>query len=667
MAPLLPVAIAFIVGILLKGAGGGVWPMVALIAVAIVLLVCKRIYPAILSLCAVAGFFVSFVHAPQPLPAAYFESRHSWSGRVAEHREYEGAQMMIVKVDTCEGEACPSFQVKCLVPSMIPSVDETDRVRFSARIYPLESEIDLPDENDYNAALRRMGVQAATVIEPDSVTDISPEPGMMNDVRRMRRSVQRLIAYAPLSEETRSFLTAALTGDRTWLAVGTRDLFSATGIAHVLALSGLHVGVLTLVVTLLLFPFTGQAGGRYCRMTVTVGILWIFAVMTGLSPSVVRAVVMATLFAGCMMLQRVWSPLNALGAAALLILLFAPEQVYTLGFVLTFLAVLAIIVFSGRINPFDFRHPWLRFVAGYLCVTIAAMLGTGMVCAYEFHIFPVGFMLTNVAVSLLLPPLIGGGVILLLLNVAGIRAVWLGGLLDGLMDGVQWVARGVAGLPWTTIDGLWLPAWSVAVYFIVLTLFGLWLYRRRVVMLYAMGAVAVICVVWSVMTVDRWPEHEAYIVRSVSETTMVVRDGDSLYVHTTATQGHSGDVMSRMERHCSGYMTRHGIDRLTVLDDGMRGERTAREDNLVVACGKSFVFVSNDSQMRSYATSPSYMVVCRGFRGDVCRLARTVGADSVLLSRDLDRRRHDRYVCELTQALIPHRSLRDAPLHVVGR
>ena len=275
MAPLLPVALAFIVGILLEGAGGGVWPMVALITAAIVLLVCKRIYPAILSLCAVAGFFVALVRAPQPLPEECFERRHSWSGTVAEHREYEGAQMVIVRVDTCEGEACPSFMIKCLVPSMLPALDETDRMRFSARMQSLDSNTDLPDENDYNAALRRLGIQAATVIEPDSVTVVVPESGVVYDIRRMRRDVQRLIACAPLDGDTRSFLIAALTGDRSWVAAETRELFSVTGIAHVLALSGLHVGVLTLVVTLMLFPFTGMAGGRYRRMTVTVVVLWI--------------------------------------------------------------------------------------------------------------------------------------------------------------------------------------------------------------------------------------------------------------------------------------------------------------------------------------------------------------------------------------------------------
>ena len=93
----------------------------------------------------------------------------------------------------------------------------------------------------------------------------------------------------------------------------------------------------------------------------------------------------------------------------------------------------------------------------------------------------------------------------------------------------------------------------------------------------------------------------------------------------------------------------------------MRGERVAREGNMVVAGGRRFAFVSHDSHVRAYASRPDYAVVCRGFRGDICEAARTLGADTILLSRDLNLRRHDRYVRELTAASIPHRSLRPAP------
>lgn len=668
MAPLLPVAVAFIAGILLEGAVGEVWWVVALFTAAVVLLCLKRIYPALLSLCAVAGFFIAEAHAPQPLPADRLGCSLGWSGTVAEHREYEGAQMMIVKVDSCGGGPCPSFLVKCLVPSMIPMVDETDRVRFAAEMRPLADDgADIPDDEDYNAGLRRMGVMAEAVIEPDSISAIVPEPGVMNDVRRLRLDVQQLIARAPLSDSSRSFLIAALTGDRTWLQADTRQLFSSTGIAHILALSGLHVGVLTIVLTLLLMPFSAIIGRRYGRMIVTVCVLWAFAVLTGLSPSVVRAVIMATLFAVCTMLQRVWSPLNALSAAALLILLFSPVQVYTLGFMLTFLAVLAIIIFAGRLNPFDYRHPRLRSVASYLCVTLAAMLGTGMVCAMYFHIFPVYFLFTNIVVSLLLPLLLGGGVVLLLCNVIGFEAVWLGRIVDWLMAMVEGAARWIAAWPGAALTDIWVPVWAVGLYFIVLALFGLWLYRRRVVMLYAIGVLSLFGVVLALTLHDTHARHEAYITRSSTETTMLVRDGGRFYAYTTAPAGRVDDVLGVMARRHRNYMLRRGIGDITPLHDGMRGEHVAREGNVVVACGRSFVFVSRGSHVCSYTSRPDYAVVCRGFRGDICEAARTIGADTILLSRDLNLHRHDRYVRELTNASIPYRSLRPEAFHAVDK
>lgn len=666
MTPLLPVAVAYMVGILLWGAAGEVYWVVAILIAAVILLCLRRTYPAILSLCAVAGFFVAALHEPGELADGCLGHTFGWSGTVEEHREYEGAQMLIVRVDSCEGEPCRSLRVKMLVPSLFPMTDETDRVAFTALLQPLISDTDLPDERDYNAALARMGVKAATVVDPDSIHRVTPEPGLMNVVRRMRRDVQRLIACAPLESGTGSFLTAALTGDRTWLSADTREMFSSAGIAHVLALSGLHVGILILILTILLFPLSHFAGGRYGRMIVTVVMLWVFAVLTGLSPSVVRAVIMATLFMECTVLQRVWSPLNALAAAAILILTFSPRQIYSPGFILTFLAVLAIIVFAARLNPFDHRRPWLNAIGGYVSVSISAMLGTGMVCAYSFHIFPAGFLIANIVVSLLLPFLLGGGVVLLMFNAVGIRAAWLGTAVDFIMRCIDGVAGCITELPGAVWRGLWVPEWAVAFYFVSLILFGLWLYRRRAVMLYAMCAVAAAGLVLMFAVGDSTPRHEMYITRSAAETTVLIREGDSLYVHTTAPKGRADDVIAHVSSRHGGYMMRRGIDGMTPMTDGMRSTHVARRGNVVAACGRSFVFVSREGHAHTYGFTPDYVVVCRGFRGDICALARVTGADSILLSRDLDLRRHDRYERELTRDSIPHRSLRSASFHLVG-
>lgn len=665
MVPLLPVAIAFVIGILLWGVSGEVlWAGVPLVA-AVVALCLRRALVAILSVSVAVGFLVAAAHAPNEIPADMHVKFPRCVAVVTEHREYEGAQMLIARVDSCSEHACPHFFVKCLVPSALPELAETDGITFTAQLHPLESHTDLPDEIDYDAPLRRMGVVAEAVVEPDSIISIVPEPGILNGIRRMSHDLVRVIANAPLSEGAREFMIATLAGDRSWLSPSTRTLFASTGIAHILALSGLHVGVLTLVLTILLLPLRGVGLGRYGRMTVIVLALWVFAVLTGLSPSVVRAVVMATLFALCTMLQRVWSPLNALSAASIAILLVSPSTVYSLGFMLSFVAVLSIILLADRLNPFDYRHRRLRTVAGYVCVTVAAMLGTGMVSAYCFHLFPVGFLITNIAVTLLLPPLLGMGVVLVALNALGFRAEWLGEMVDFIYRVINIVADRVGSLPGSVVSDLWVPAWLLAAYFVVLSLFAMWLYRRRAVWLWAAGVIALFSIAGGYIFSPRFSRSEVFITRSAYETTMLVREGRTLYSLTTARDGIADDAMTRDGRRYREYMLRRGIAGITRMADGVRDGSTARVGNVVFASGRSFVLISHNSHVAtSCGIKPDYAVVCRGFRGDIADVAERIAPDSILLSADLNLRRHDRYARELEALGVPYRSLRPATFHL---
>lgn len=666
MAPLLPVALALTAGILLYGAVSSLWWICVPVISAAAVLNFRHTYYAILFLSVATGFVAAALRTPPGVLDSLVGNASRYSGTVTEHREYEGAQMIIVHVDSCDGRRMHGFMAKCLIPAMLPPVDERDRIVFNTTFSRLQSNRDLPDETDYNSVLRRMGVTAEAIIVPDSIASVSPEPGVMNDIRRMRRPLQRTIATMPVSDGTKSFLLATLTGDRAWLTPSARTLFSATGIAHILALSGLHVGVITALLLILFLPFSGIRGGRHVRLIITVAALWIFAILTGLSPSVVRAVIMATMFAVCTMLQRVWSPLNALSAAAIIILLFTPTAVYSLGFILTFSAVLSIIIFADALNPVDRMHRNVRNAVGYLCVTVAAVLGTGIVCAYMFHIFPVYFLLTNIAVTLILPPLLGFGVIGVALNAIGIKVAWLGHLLDWLYSLIDSTAEAISTLPRAMISDIWMPGWTLPVYYIMLAIFALYVYRRRVAMLYALTMILAGAIIIGVITVPAYVDSEVYITRSHTETTMLVKEGKCLYSYTTARAGAIDDIRLRDETRYRGYMIRRSIPGIMPLTDGMRDGSTSRRGNVIVTGSKSYVFIYHDSQLRDCPVRPDYAVICRGFRGDITRAAQLIVPDSILLSSDLNLRRHDRYVRELTAASIPHRSLRPAPYHRVN-
>ncbi len=108
----------------------------------------------------------------------------SFSGVVKEHREYDGARVLVVGIDSCGLRPAPRFIVKAVVPSMIPPADEADRIRFNGSLRPLDSRLDLPDEIDYNAPYRVMGVVAECFIHPDSICYVTPEPGIVSSIDR---------------------------------------------------------------------------------------------------------------------------------------------------------------------------------------------------------------------------------------------------------------------------------------------------------------------------------------------------------------------------------------------------------------------------------------------------------------------------------------------------
>lgn len=658
--PLLPLAVAFMAGIIITGTvSTPLWISVPVVC-CVACIALRRAYIAVMLLGVATGGIVAEMHRSYMPGIALSGTEVECSGTVKELRENDRGRMLVVEVDSVAGMDCRPFMSKCMVPSLMPYMDETYRLRFSTVFRPLTSRLDLPDEIDYNRRLRDAGVMTEAFIVPDSIVYAVAEPGIFNAIRRFRGDLQARIAVMPVSAGTRQFLTATLTGDRTWLDPSTRDMFASTGIAHILALSGLHVGILTALLTLALMPFT-MSRGRYVRMSLTVIALWAFAVMTGLSPSVVRAVIMATLFMITTMMQRVWSPLNALGASALVILLFDPLAVYSLGFQLTFMAVLAIIVFAGKLNPVSRKHRVLRIIADYVCVTVAAMLGTGMVSAWHFHIFPVGFLVVNMVVAVLLPLILGGGAVLLMLNVAGLHSVWLGRIVDFLYRSIETVAGWVLGIPGAVVRDIYVSGWMIWAYFLALAMFAIWLYKRRPVWGIATAMTVVCAVMVMCIKEDSWPDSEVYITRSSTETTMVVKSGDRLHVATTARQAMVDEVMDRCARRYSIYMMRRGIKEVELMPEGIANDRLARKGNVIFAGGKSFVLISANAHATDYNFQPDYAVVCRGFMGDVCGMAQVVGADSVLLSSDLNKVRHDRYAGELAEASVPFRSLRSGP------
>ena len=246
---------------------------------------------------------------------------------------------------------------------------------------------------------------------------------------------QRL-ADAGLSGDELATVGALTLGYKEELSKDLRHPFQASGAAHVLAVSGLHTGILYgLLIWLLTFggrfrPMHENRFGRCALSLLIIAAMWAYAWLTGLTPSVVRAVLMVTIFEIGRMFYRQSLSINTVSAAAVLILLFHPSDLWSVSFQLSFAATFVIIVLARYMERHIPRkdtdqHPVLRWIIGTIIVSLAAQLGTLGISMYYFHQVSCYFLLTNLIV---LP-------IAAILVPCGLGCVALGGSPIGILLG----------------------------------------------------------------------------------------------------------------------------------------------------------------------------------------------------------------------------------------
>ncbi len=266
------------------------------------------------------------------------------------------------------------------------------------------------------------------------------------------------------ADEGQYAVLAAMTlGDKTALTHELRDIYALSGASHVLALSGLHIGILYMVFTLLVV-------GRRLRLVmqlIAVFAIWAFALLVGLPSSVVRASTMVTTYALVTMTGRSRASVNALALSALLILVAAPLSLFDVGFQLSFAAMLAILALqplSERIVSREWllEHRFTRWLWGLTTVSVAAQVGTAPLVAYYFGRLPVYFLLTNLVVIPAASAILYLAPVVLLVPAAGGVLLLVVGVLNRLLTLIA------TRLPCPSIEGLSPTPVQTAMVYVVL-------------------------------------------------------------------------------------------------------------------------------------------------------------------------------------------------------
>lgn len=275
---------------------------------------------------------------------------------------------------------------------------------------------------------------------------------------------------------------AIVGGMRSELDREVLEKYAAAGVVHALAVSGLHVGILFWVLNLFFALFLDKK--RLPFIISVLSILWLYAVFTGLSPSVCRATLMFTVFQIAMFLRRDGNSVNALFFSALVLLLIVPTWIYNVGFQLSYLAVLGILLLYRPLrNLLNVKFKPLRWLWNITCVSLAAQIFTLPLSLFYFHQFPNYFLLANPIVSLLCIPLLPSGLLLLLCYKIPLLGIILAFVLKWILILMNKYVFLIQSLPNALTDKVVFPLWMVFFLYGVLMLFLTYLQSRKVVFL----------------------------------------------------------------------------------------------------------------------------------------------------------------------------------------
>ncbi len=270
--------------------------------------------------------------------------------------------------------------------------------------------------------------------------------------------LQQLKAALPGAKEY-AIGAALLIGNREEMDPGVRDIFSQTGAMHILAVSGLHVGMVAWFLGWMLRWVPQRR--KWVKGIVEVAGIWAYTLLCGLGASVVRAALMFSWLNLGKALGRPANIWNTLGGAAFFLLLYEPLWIFDIGFQLSFLAVAGILLFEPPLyRLLIFRNRLADYFWKLTAVGIAAQLATAPLGIYYFHQFPLFFWLSGWLAVPLGALCQGAGALYLLLGQIPALGELLGWVLQVLIKGLYWGIYGIGQIPGACLEGLWLSEWG---------------------------------------------------------------------------------------------------------------------------------------------------------------------------------------------------------------
>ncbi len=414
-----------------------------------------------------------------------------------------------------------------------------------------------PGGFDYKKYLQRKEVFATAYLSSENWIKIEGESyNIRIAAARVQNYVVQLLGNQNYQQEELALIAALTVGYKQMIGHEQRAAYVSSGATHVLAVSGLHTGILFLFLMRIFKPLGSSKRMLVIRSLLTVLLLWCFAFITGLSPSVTRATLMFSLVSLGHISKQKSNIYNTIFLSAFILLFINPRLIYDLGFQLSYSAVLGIVSLQPHFSKLFIQRLHLhKKIADLIAVSIAAQIGTAPISIHVFHCFPSYFILTNVWIIPLVGLIVNGAILLILVSLSGLPSgfisIPLGWALKIMNEGVEFISQ----LPQALNTSLYIDNWTILLIYTALILLTFALYRHSKRYLTSSMILVVIILIYNF-----------HAIESNKDTCLFFAFSDRNTFNIAAQQGLRSDIIYEKDKpfQLPDYFTQHYLGKNTL-------------------------------------------------------------------------------------------------------
>lgn len=512
----------------------------------------------------------------------------------------------------------------------IAPVSSGNKVRFKTRLEGISSGSPNPMAFDYGGYLFRQGISCYGFVNKDDffVESRDKAKGFLQRIKEARSKAYRIYKENGISGKQLQVLSALTLGMRQELDNEVKTWFVHSGVIHVLAVSGLHVGIIFLFLNYILNSFLPRRS--LFRLFFVITVLVVYALLTGAAPSVLRAVIMLSVIQTGNYFRRQSNIYNLLCVSGFIILLIQPSSLFHVGFWLSHLAVAGIVTFYPLMHRFyAYRNIFVRSIGDMTSVSVSAQLGTFPLSLYVFRAFPSWFLLSNFFILPLIAPILVLANLLIVTSGSDFLSSLISGPLEELLTFMIEMVQWLNSLPWAYISGLWIGGLTMLlIYSFLITAAG-WIYsKNRMFIKLALFSLLLIIAAFNV----------EYLLKRTTNAFVVFDGGRTTYVGTV--NGGRGilytDQFSERDIDfvCSGFFARYSFDvqRVTVFENNEMDEIELFPASNGIYLGLGDINLSEIDLVDDRKDKIKGIVVLGDTKGDLLSFVEEAGCRSIIIA-----------------------------------